>query len=404
MTRPAVLRELSKCILFCSIDSSLQSFSSRLRYFLSLTRDPNRRVVDFFARPSQFLKANRSEVAAAVKKTLDSYSSLDSLSFEDALSTVCNHLQSMTLHLLRPVDLILWLDNQPDIAKFFFKHRVLVDNSEVVEKFHILQERMDELSRHTSGISAITDDDVKTIKEYIDGVPESHRMSLGFASLFGFPREMFAGTENFQKHMESLIGAIQGLHKAYIVWMDSRAHEEAARICNLAAIRWTVHPFALQIASGYMGTLAADISLRALSGDVMGSIMEKASRRKVYSDDEGRLAYVCGRILEQGRRYLAHDYSQLVGDDELIKFKRQIIDHLMTDIPEAETLEHVMELGKCKLEPHLKEASSVLRSLGSFRPSVFLMGTSGLDRDAMIVKMAETARALDELNKSGDPS
>ena len=139
-----------------------------------------------------------------------------------------------------------------------------------------------------------------------------------------------------------------------------------------------------------------------LSGEVVGSIIEKLSQRKSFDDDEERLAHVCENILEQGCRYLAHDYSQLVGDNDLIEFKRQIIDHLMTDIPDIRTLEYVVQEGKRKLEPYLKDASTELRTLGGFRPSVFLVGTSGLDSEAMIAKMAQTARALDELNAADD--
>ena len=385
MTRPAVLQELSKCILFCASDSSSPLLSSDIHYFLSLTRDPARTVGDFFAHTSQFVESNRPIVAEAVKNTLSAYSTLRSLKLEEAVDTVHRYLKSMTLHLLRPTDLQFWIDGEAAIGSLFFRHRILVDNSQVMDQLGILHRTMEDISRHTSGVSAITDDDVRTIKEYIDGVPASHRTSVGFASLFGFPREMFAGKENFQRHMESLIGALQGLHKAYISWMSSRAQEAATRICNRPQIRSTVHPFALQIVSGYMGTLAPDISLQSLSGEVVGSIIEKLSQRKSFDDDEERLSHVCENILEQGRRYLAKDYSQLVGDNDLIAFKRQIIDHLMTDIPDIKTLDHIVQEGKRILEPYLKEASTELRSLGGFRPSVFLVGTSGLDSDAMLV-------------------
>ena len=402
MSRPAVLRELSKCILFCTLDSASPPLSPHAHYFLSLAKDPARTVVDLFAQPSRFLSSHPSDVAAAVRDTLEEYGSLQTLDFDDAVSTVRAHMRSMTLHLLGPVDLNLWLANEPDIATRFFRHRVVVDNDPVMDELAALGARMDEFARRTIDVSAVTDDDVKIIKDYIDGVPESHRTSLGIASLFGFPKEMFAGEENFRRHLESLLGALQVLHTAYIDWMSSRAREEAVRICDLPEIRATVHPFALQIASGYMGQSAADISLRSLSGDVMTSIIEKATERKPFSDDDERLAHVCGRILEQGRRHLARDYSQLAGDAEFVAFKREFFDALMADIPDGRTLEAVVQDGRRKLEPHLKDASSELESLGGFRPSVFLAGTSGLDSDIAIAKMADTARSLDGLGAQDD--
>ena len=402
MTRPAVLRELSKCILFCTLDTSTPPLSPHAHYFLSLTRDPAGTVLDFFAQPARFLSSHPSDVAAAVRDTLEEYGSLHALDLDDAVSTVDRYLRSMTLHLLRPVDLHFWVARKPDIARLFFRHRVVVDNDPLMQELGALRGSVDEIARQTSGISAITDDDVKIIKDYIDGVPESHRTSLGIASLFGFPREMFAGEENFRKHLESLLGALQVLHTAYIDWMNSRAHEEAARICDLPEIRFTVHPFALQIAAGYMGTLAADISLRSLSGEAMSAIIEKATKRKAFSDDDERLTHVCERVLDQGRQHLAQDYSQLAGDDDLVAFKRQLFDHLMADIPDMTTLEDIVQDGRLKLEPYLKQASSDLQSLGGFRPSVFLAGTSGLDSDIAIAKMANTARSLEELGAQDD--
>lgn len=402
MTRPAVLRELSKCILFCTLGSSSPPLSPHAHYFLSLTRDPAGTVLDFFAQPSRFLSSHPSDLSAAVRDTLEEYGSLHALDLDDAVSTVGQYLRSMTLHLLRPIDLYLWIAREPDIGSLFFRHRVVIDSSPVMDELADLRGRMAEIARQTSGISAITDDDVKIIKDYIDGVPESHRTSLGIASLFGFPREMFAGKENFQKHLESLVGTLQVLHTAYIDWMNSRAHEEAARICDIPEIRSTVHPFALQIAAGYMGTLAADISFRSLSGEAMSAIIENATKRQAFSDDDERLAHVCERVLDHGRRHLAHDYSQLAGDDELIAFKRQLFDCLMADIPDWRTLEDVVQDGRRKLEPYLKQASSELQSLGGFRPCVFLAGTSGLDSDIAIAKMADTARSLEELGGRDD--
>ncbi|MDE0209183.1 MAG: hypothetical protein OXJ64_04805 [Boseongicola sp.] len=402
MTRPAVLRELSKCILFCTLDTSTPPLSPHAHYFLSLTRDPAGTVLDFFAQPARFLSSHPSDVSAAVRDTLEEYGSLHALDLDDALSTVDRYLRSMTLHLLRPVDLHFWIARKPDIARLFFRHRVVVDNDPLMQELGALRGSVDDIARQTSGISAITDDDVKIIKDYIDGVPESHRTSLGIASLFGFPREMFAGEENFQKHLDSLLGALQVLHTAYIDWMNSRAHEEAARICDLPEIRFTVHPFALQIAPGYMGTLAADISLRSLSGEAMSAIIEKVTKRKAFSDDDERLAHVCERVLDQGGRHLARDYSQLAGDHDLVAFKRQLFDRLMADIPDRTILEDIVQDGRRKLEPYLKQASSDLQSLGGFRPSVFLAGTSGLDSDIAIAKMANTARSLEDLGAQDD--
>ena len=337
MTRPAVLRELSKCILFCTLDTSTPPLSPDAHYFLSLTRDPAGTVLDFFAQPARFLSSHPTDVATAVRDTLEEYGSLHALDLDAAVSTVDRYLRSLTLHLLRPVDLHFWIARKPDIARLFFRHRLVVDNDPLMQELGALRGSVDEIARQTSGISAITDDDVKIIKDYIDGVPESHRTSLGIVSLFGFPREMFAGEENLRKHLESLLGALQVLHKAYIDWMNSRAHEEAARICDLPEIRFTVHPFALQIAPGYLGTLAADISLRSWSGEAMSAIIEKATKRKAFSDDDERLAHVCERVLDQGRRHLAGDYSQLAGDDDLVAFKRQLFDHL-TSMPTKSSL------------------------------------------------------------------
>ena len=400
MTLPAFLRELSKCILFCTVDASLPSLCPHTHYFLSLTRDPASTVVNFFAQPLLFLNSHPSDVYAAVKDTLESYSSLHALDFDEAVSTVHQHVQSMTLHLIRPVDLNSWLAQESDVAGRFFRHRVVVDRSPVMDELADIRESVEEIVRQTSGISAITDEDVMIIKDYIDGIPESHRTSLGFASLFGFPKEMFSGKENFQKLLKSLMETHQIIHSASISWMSARAEEEATRICDLSEIRTTVHPFALQIAVSYMKAVAADISLRSLCGEAIWSRFKKETKEMAFTDEEDRLAHVCEQVLEQGRRHLAHGYSQRVGDDEQVKLKRQTLGQLMANIPDKTTLEEVVQVGRRNLEPHLKKAALRLGELGGYRTGVFLAGANALDSDIGISKMIDTARKLGEFPRS----
>jgi hypothetical protein len=110
------------------------------------------------------------------------------------------------------------------------------------------------------------------------------------------------------------------------------------------------------------------------------------------------------RILSSGGDYLRGDYSKVLGDAELVAFKRRLIDHVMQGLTKEEQLVEFLDRGIAILRPKLLKAADELRTLGGQTTSIFLMGPSGIDNPENVRRMSQTAKDLDAGKGDGGPS
>ena len=375
-----VLKEISKCILYPEVDDELPKLTREIQYFLALAGQPSNRALEFFGRPTDVTTSSLSVLEEAVKEVLETYVQLSNIEYSFAINKVRDLLASMKFVLLRSEDIDAWLQNEQSVASRFFAHRHLVDSSTVEAQNAEIMQRFQALNVHLGSVPFVTDVDLKFIKDRTESVPESHRVSLGFASLFGFPREMFAGKPNLEKLVTPLVAALNSLSMGYIEWTQESARQHTARICSLPEVLWTVHPFARQMALSYLSLTAADLALYNLSGDVMTKIIQKTSKRGVFKSDNERLDYVCQQLIEQGSRYLNDDFSEVVGEGELLELKLTLINQLIMGIEDENHLRAIIKQGRDVLLPHLEVAVAELSEKFAYRPSIFIMGSSGIDR------------------------
>ena len=390
---PEVLRELAKTVLRLDIDDTVQCNVGNVLYFLALANDPAQTVIDLFSRPRDVLRSRASDLDAAVKQVLRSHKALREVDGDTARATVHKALDVMPLSLVRPVDLDLWLWKQTQTATRFFHHgSVLVEDS----RLRGIAEELARVSRAVEGVRVLEDVDLQVIKNHIENVPESHRLSLGFASLFGFPKEMFSDASDFRRRVALIADLMNELHGEYLAWMFQRAHAEAERICQKPDVMIQVRPFGRQIPLAFLGTVARDLTVRALHGKAGGKIVEDATGEKIFGIYAERMAHVRGALMDQGRQYLAGDYSKVVGDADLLALKLKVIRFMMEGIRDESELERVVDAGEAVLRPYLEESTRTLEEFGSHRPSVFLMGTSGLDSSKQMSRMGQTLKSLHE--------
>jgi hypothetical protein len=188
---PDVLREIIKSILFTVADDSLPPIEPGLTYYLALASEAAGTVIDFFQRPAEILASRKADLPTYVREVIEKYDSLSSLDEAKAIEKIATVLPGLKLKLVRPSDLSLWLAEQTSVASRFFRYRVVVDSSEVGAKIDEFAHQMQRMQTHLEGVPFVTDVDLKIIRDRIEDTPETHRVAIGLATLFGFPREMF---------------------------------------------------------------------------------------------------------------------------------------------------------------------------------------------------------------------
>ena len=399
LSLPETFRELVKCILHIQEDESLSCTTHEMTYFLVLARDPANTVVDFFARPYFTMKDKEKDLNIATDKVLQETVAFQAIKKDDARYKTLECLSRMKYSLLRRQDLDEWMARETPTATRFFHHRILVDNSVMSGHMDGIKEQLASLDQQVMGVPFITDVDLKVVKNYIENIPDTHRLSFGLATLFGFPREMFAEDTNLKDLVGPFVGALTRIYGAYIEWMQQKVRDEAFRIADLPEVLYTVHPFARQIIMSYLTLFVGNMMRKTLSGNTIGDAFSKVTRWPEFTSEEELLEHVCRDHVEQGQRYLKGDYSNIVGEGDLLRKKLEIIAYIMEGITDDGTLEVIIRDGQRVLEPRLRESTKRLRCLCDHRPSIFLMGTTGIDSDDVLRKTGETLKALDEMRK-----
>lgn len=393
VTLPGVLRELAKVILHLDTQATVQWNKTGLAYWLACASEPARTVVDFFDSPSVVFDSPEDLLGRAVENVVRRYEGLRRLDSVAAKGLVAACVEGASLSLLRPVDLNMWLWKERGTAVTFFQPGSVAMEESAARK---LRDDVEAIRRRTDGIPLMNDADLRMVKGYVESVPESHRLSLGFVSLFGFPREMFAGgPDQFRRRIMPIAGLIEDLHYDYMAWMFERVAAEVESICVRPEVVVRVHPFAKQIPSSLLTLVAAEQMARKLQGKVLADITRKATGLGKFIDFDGRMEHVKATLIEEGRSYLAGDYSRVVGEGELLEFKLKLIRFLMQGIADEGDLTRVLDGGEAVLRPHLEDSADRLEELGAHRPAVFIMGTSGLDDAEQVSRMGETLKALD---------
>lgn len=392
---PAVFREIAKLILFAWINGDLD-LSEELIYFLSVARDPAGTVVDYFARNGKIDIDRTDEIKAAAREVRATYVTLKDIGDVQAEDLVLDALSRLRLHLLRPLDLDEWLGRESSVSALFFSLRVVVDNAVVTERLDTMQSALElALSR----LDPVTDEDLQILREKIEATPESHRLNLGMAMFFGFPREMFTTRADLESRLGRLAGVLNEINNDYTDWVFELARDKASEIAD-SAQALNAPLIARQAAIQFLSYVAKECLEVALSGSVVSDILNQLSNAPRLMDDQGRLDRTRQDILAEWMPYLEGDFSKLVGDESDLALKRHIITHVLQGLRDGADLETALDIGIEALKPKLFAAADSLRATCKHKTSVVLTGSGGLDSPASLKRILDTVKGLDALKPS----
>lgn len=400
MALPAVFRELAKLVLYPGIDPSLPKITPGVRYVLVVAKEPAGTVIDFFDRPKTLMPEKAEMIAAAVDEVLETYKSLAGIQVQAAKAQVTAVLPTLEYSLIRPHELDDWLNVQPQVCSQYFHRRLVTDNSFLDARMAELRALLGTVMNQTAGVSLLTDEDLKIIKERIEQTPPSHRANFGFAATFGYPQEMFSGGTSLKARAGRLAALLQEMNDDYTDWLFAKGDALAVAICQTSEGMYS-HPYAHLLPHAFFGYVVRDLLQEKLSGAVMGQIIAKISGHALYPDDESRLAAVREELLVQGKRYLAGDFSHLAGAPDVVALKRQAIQAMMQGLSSDQQLEQAFDASIAAMKPKLLAEASSLRQLGAYKPTIFIMGVDAIGDPAVVKQMAETVRGLELSKTSG---
>jgi hypothetical protein len=399
MALPAVFREMAKLILFANTNGDLR-FDSELIYFLAVARDPAGTVVDYFARRAEVERVKRAMIMAAAIEVRDTYATLENIGDALVEQLVFAALPKLSIKLLRPVDLDEWMGREATVAARFFKQRIVVDNHVVSDRLDSFEGLIRGLMGDVQKLAPVTDEDLELLREQIRDTPETHRLNLGIAMLFGFPPEMFVGRPNLEKRIGRLRDLLQEVDADYTDWVFDLVRAKTGEICDSAEAMYAPM-VARAIVAPFLGYVAKECLAFALSGSVMSSILDRLSNAPRLETDEARLRQAREDVAAEWGRYLAGDFAQMIGDPEDLKLKRLIVARGLEGVHSQAHLENALEMGAGLLKQKLFDAADTLRATCKHKVSIVLTGSRGIDSDEGLKRLADTVRSLEALKTPG---
>jgi hypothetical protein len=373
--------------------ASLHCWAGDATWF-DLDKEAAQTVIDFFGSPSKALKERDNNIPTYVQEVLESYKTLAGLEPSQAVAKIRRIMPTLEYRLVRPVDLNGWLARETGIAGRFFQHRILVDDANMVAGFTELKNMLQSLGVRLGGLPLVTDPDLKVIKARMESVPDTHRLSFGFASLFGFPKEMFADTQDLKQRGERLNKLAAEVGQDYIDWLYKQANRKALEICELGEVTLRVHPFARQLPAIFLGLVLKENLDKNVIGKVMSGIIANRLGQQVFSSDDQRIQNAKQTLIASGERYLRGDFSAMTGEGELLELKKQIARASVSGIGSVQDLSRVLDDGISIMRQHLDAAAVEMRRLSAHPLSIFLTDSSSIDDPSVIELIAKTLRAL----------
>ncbi|MDE8653903.1 hypothetical protein [Novosphingobium album (ex Liu et al. 2023)] len=301
-----------------------------------------------------------------------------------------------------PVDLDEWMGREAAVAARFFKQRIVVDNQIVSDRLDAVENLIRGLMGDVQKLAPVTDEDIELLRAQIQDTPETHRLNFGIAMLFGFPPEMFVGRSNLEKRIGRLRDVIQEMDAGYTGWVFTLARSKAAEICDSAEAMYAPM-IARMIPSAFLSYVAKECLAVALSGSVMAGIVDRLSNAPHHETDEARLRQVREDLVGEWGRYLAGDFTQMIGDGEVLIMKHQIVQQGLKGLASQADLKNALQIGADLLKQKLFEGADAMRAMCKHKVSVVLTGTRGVDSDEGLKRMLNTVRSLDALKLSSRP-
>jgi hypothetical protein len=125
-------------------------------------------------------------------------------------------------------------------------------------------------------------------------------------------------------------------------------------------------------------------------------LLDKIFMGKLESS-ENVIADVVEKLMKTSEKIMAEDYSNLVGDDELIEMKKELFKHMHQGLPDITAARERIELDLSILRPVLKSMEDKLNQSVSAIRTIVISDSSFLNNKDKVVKILETCTKIGPL-------
>ncbi|WP_146605487.1 hypothetical protein [Ralstonia pseudosolanacearum] len=383
LTKPQVLKELIKFLLFACIEPEILPDPDNFEYFIFASNDFTEPAIDLLHQYSSTIDADiaNGKIDEYISQITEEYESFRSFRGNPPSEKVRNFVKKIKVTGANGTDLTNRVNDEFDIFKKFFNIKTVVsidDADKVVRK-----------ALEDYGLRLLTDDNLRALQSRVSATPENHRLSLGMADFYGYSLDFFKSLNN--ESLKEVLSTVASLRMMIDGKLMDFVHTEIRKrvfndVTRPLLHTGRIHPFSAGLAAPY---LAKRMTPLLSAGNVPEALAEKYVPESKKSSAE-IIDEVSEILLSSSERIVAGDYSQVVGDPHLIELKKRLFEHIHHGLPNIDTARARLGTDLPVMLPVLEKIEMELKMLLSETRTIVIGDSSFFDNKEKLRQVVGT--------------
>jgi len=387
-TRPLLLKELIKFLLFATQDQSILPEPDHFEYKLHLSNDLTEPAIALIYSYSAELKKEITggNIAKYVEEVVAEYESFAAYRDSPPVDKVIDLLQRIRVSKSNATDLTSRVHRYQDILTSFFRVHTVIS-----------LEGADTLIRKALedyGLPLVTDENLKELQTRIVSVEEDNRINLGFVDFFGYSQDFFRFLQGskFQQLMDSISGLMGLLHKELLNFLVSEIHRQVHEKITIELLnKQLIHPFSAGFPLPYLfDRLIPAIVAGTLPNDLLTKYYPQCSMTK-----EDVIAKVSEMLFDASSRVMDGDYTHLVGNPDDVAFKLGIYARMHQGLESIDDAKEVLSSNLNVMLPILDQIEMDIGKVNASRRTVVIKDASFFEDGEQLTRMLSTIQSIE---------
>lgn len=388
-SRPLLLKELIKFLLFAQLDQSILPDPDNFEYKLYVSNDLTEPAIALIYSYQAELKKEIGDgsISKYVVDVVAEYESFAAYRDKPPVADVLALLQRIRVSSSNATDLTNRVHRYQDILTSFFRVQTVIS-----------LEGADTLIRtafEDYGLRLVTDEDLKELQTRIGSVGEENRINLGFVDFFGYSRDFFRFLQGakFQQVMSSAAGLMGLLDKELLNFLVSEIHRRVYEKITIELLnKKLIHPFSAGLPPPYLlDRLTPAVVAGTLPKDLLNKYYPQCSMSK-----EEVIAKVSERLFDASSRVMDGDYSHLVGNPDDIAFKLRIYAHMHQGLGSIDDAKTVLSSDLKVMMPVLDEIETEIVKVIASRRTIVIKDAGFFEDDGQLKRMLCTIQSIEQ--------
>ncbi|HEY6160466.1 MAG TPA: hypothetical protein VI112_04560 [Bacteroidia bacterium] len=211
------------------------------------------------------------------------------------------------------------------------------------------------------------DEDLEKLRQKLKDVPKENRMFFGLFSIYGYDIDFYKRLVGDKKLLFQIADIKTEINKRYIDYLN-----ETIRKYQLLFISGlpNISPFTKQVVVPYLFNKYALKYNETSMGQFLSQIVKGGRKGVIYefqTIDQHK-----AHLLEIGEKVLKNDFPDFVGDEELLKFKKEVSYWTHKDFKTVEEMSERFDKDMVILKPILDKIEEQLVKITPVNPTIII--------------------------------